>query len=61
MGIKDYITDLWNINDIMSIIITLIYVTLRLRTDTLRVNFIPIQRFEFVDWHLETEIALDML
>jgi len=61
MGIKVYTADVWNINDIIIIIVTIAYATLRLCTEKLRVNFLPINDFEFIDAHLETEVVIDML
>ena len=61
MGMKSYTSDGWNINDIIIVIMTMLYSTLRLCTETFRVNFIPITNFEFIDGHLETEIVIEML
>ena len=60
-GLSNYFGDGWNINDMIIITLTYVYGTLRLFTERFRVNFLPIVDFEFIDGHLETEIALDML
>ena len=61
MGIKEYTTDVWNINDIFIVIMTVAYSTIRLSNDKFRVNFLPINDFEFIDGHLETEVVIEML
>jgi len=61
MGMKSYTSDGWNINDIIIVIMTMLYSTLRLCTEKFRINFIPIRDFEFIDGHLETEIVIEML
>jgi len=61
MGFGEYFTDCWNVNDFIIIILAIVYAILRLSNETFRKNFIPIDDFEFIDGHLETEIVIEML
>ena len=60
-----YFSDFWNINDLISVLITFIYCNLRLNlfgtSPKWAGNFILIKNIEFGESHLESEIILDNL
>jgi len=57
-GIIDYLGSFWNVNDLVMIILTWTYCSLRLGTEKYRGGFLLIRNIEFNEEHLETEIAL---
>jgi len=52
---QDYITDPWNINDIVMQVTIWTYCLLRIFSDHLGGNFLIVKSFEFTDRHKETE------
>jgi len=63
-GALNYITDFWNINDLIRLLVTCIYCYLRLNifgTNSYDKSFILIKNIGFEETHIESEIILDDL
>jgi len=60
-GFIDYISDIFNLNDLMMIIMTWVYCMLRLNTEDFGANFVLVRNFNNIDFHEETEYILDIL
>ena len=57
----EYVSDPWNLNDIVMQVAFWIYCYLRLSNGHLSGNFLIVNQFEFTDRHKEVETMLSML
>jgi len=60
-SIFTYLQSFWNINDMTMLVLTWIYIYLRLTNESYNGSFLIINDGEYTDIHVETELLVEML